>query len=168
MWAGICWEKSYVPLEIWQARRRESNIAEIVHADVNLEGTQCTLVGGVGKGRHFDLLKQRTLKVLEQSLNVPPWLNFYLLCRTVRLWVSRSHTVQNIFMRTSPKISNVEVRKVKILLSDGHLVISFQPIPTAKAYCTKTIRWYCTTRKSQKHTQFGRSLIKRHIAVTWP
>ncbi|KAJ3740786.1 hypothetical protein DFH05DRAFT_1404766 [Lentinula detonsa] len=30
---GLCWEKSYIPLEIWQARRRESNIAEIVHAN---------------------------------------------------------------------------------------------------------------------------------------
>ncbi|KAJ3762632.1 hypothetical protein EV360DRAFT_35312 [Lentinula raphanica] len=60
---AICWEKSYIPLEIWQARRRESNVVEIVHANVNLEGTQCTLVGGVMKGKHFDLLKQRALQV---------------------------------------------------------------------------------------------------------
>ncbi|KAJ3752188.1 hypothetical protein EV360DRAFT_55673 [Lentinula raphanica] len=60
---AICWEKSYIPLEIWQARRRESNVVEIVHANVNLEGTQCTLVGGVMKGKHFDLLKQCALQV---------------------------------------------------------------------------------------------------------
>ncbi|KAJ3839118.1 hypothetical protein F5878DRAFT_617485 [Lentinula raphanica] len=62
---AICWERSYIPLEIWQARRRESNVVEIVHANVNLEGTQCTLVGGVMKGKHFDLMKQRALESRE-------------------------------------------------------------------------------------------------------
>ncbi|KAF9058435.1 hypothetical protein BDP27DRAFT_1241199 [Rhodocollybia butyracea] len=65
VWAAICWERSFIPLEIWQARRRDSNVAEIVHADVNLEGTHCTLVGGVAKGKHFDLMKQRALKSRE-------------------------------------------------------------------------------------------------------
>ncbi|KAF9071615.1 hypothetical protein BDP27DRAFT_492404 [Rhodocollybia butyracea] len=37
--AAICWEQSFIPLDIWRARRRESNIVETVHADVNLEGT---------------------------------------------------------------------------------------------------------------------------------
>ncbi|KAJ3816363.1 hypothetical protein F5880DRAFT_1512730, partial [Lentinula raphanica] len=62
---AICWERSYIPLEIWQACRRESNVVEIVHANVNLEGTQCTLVGGVMKGKHFDLMKQRALESRE-------------------------------------------------------------------------------------------------------
>ncbi|KAJ3932031.1 MAG: hypothetical protein NXY57DRAFT_870509, partial [Lentinula lateritia] len=51
---GICWEESYIPLEIWNARRRDSNISEIVHTDVNREGIRCTLVGGVQKGQHYD------------------------------------------------------------------------------------------------------------------
>lgn len=59
----MCWEKSFIPLDIWQARRRESNIAEVVHANVNLEGKGCTLVGGMYKGKHFDLLKQQVLAV---------------------------------------------------------------------------------------------------------
>ncbi|KAJ3926352.1 MAG: hypothetical protein NXY57DRAFT_1065053 [Lentinula lateritia] len=58
---AICWEKSYIPLDIWNARPRESNIVEIIHANVNMEGTQCTLVGGVHRGKHYDLLKQRSL-----------------------------------------------------------------------------------------------------------
>lgn len=66
VFAAICWERSYIPLEVWQARRRDSNVVETVHADVNLEGTQCTLVGAVGKGKHFDLLKQRSLKVFDK------------------------------------------------------------------------------------------------------
>ncbi|KAJ4476942.1 hypothetical protein C8J55DRAFT_489948 [Lentinula edodes] len=35
---AICWEKSYIPLDIWNARRRDSNVTEILHADVNREG----------------------------------------------------------------------------------------------------------------------------------
>ncbi|KAJ3906921.1 hypothetical protein F5879DRAFT_897100 [Lentinula edodes] len=58
---AICWEKSYIPFDIWNARPRESNVVEVVHANVNMEGTQCTLVGGVIKGKHYDLLKQRSL-----------------------------------------------------------------------------------------------------------
>ncbi|KAJ3776398.1 hypothetical protein FB446DRAFT_818917, partial [Lentinula raphanica] len=63
---AICWERSYIPLEIWQARRRESNVVEIAHANVNLEGTQCTLVGGLLKGKHFDLMKQQALQNRER------------------------------------------------------------------------------------------------------
>ncbi|KAF5353020.1 hypothetical protein D9757_012737 [Collybiopsis confluens] len=62
----ICWEKSFIPMEIWQARRRESNVVEIVHANVNREGTQCTLVGGVSKGQHYDLMKQRAVQDWEE------------------------------------------------------------------------------------------------------
>ncbi|KAJ3859292.1 hypothetical protein EV359DRAFT_75667 [Lentinula novae-zelandiae] len=58
---GISWEKSYIPLDIWKARLRESNVVEIVHANVNAEGTQCTLVGGMHRGKHYDLLKQTAL-----------------------------------------------------------------------------------------------------------
>ncbi|KAJ4463608.1 hypothetical protein C8R41DRAFT_872387 [Lentinula lateritia] len=46
---AICWEKSYIPFDIWNARPRESNVVEVVHANVNMEGTQCTLAGGVIK-----------------------------------------------------------------------------------------------------------------------
>lgn len=60
---AICWEKSYIPFDVWNARPRESNVVEVVHANVNMEGTQCTLVGGVIKGKHYDLLKQRSLLV---------------------------------------------------------------------------------------------------------
>ncbi|KAJ4492439.1 hypothetical protein C8R41DRAFT_765202 [Lentinula lateritia] len=63
---AICWEKSYIPFDVWNARLRESNVVEVVHANVNMEGTQCTLVGGVYKGKHYDLLKQRSLIVSGQ------------------------------------------------------------------------------------------------------
>ncbi|KAE9409612.1 hypothetical protein BT96DRAFT_984669 [Gymnopus androsaceus JB14] len=59
--AGMCWEKSFIPLSIWKARLRESNVVEVVHANVNMEGKKCTLVGGWYKGRHYDLMKQRFL-----------------------------------------------------------------------------------------------------------
>ncbi|KAE9392665.1 hypothetical protein BT96DRAFT_1023443 [Gymnopus androsaceus JB14] len=59
--AGMCWQKSFIPLEIWKARLRESNVVEVVHANVNMEGKKCTLVGGWYKGRHYDIMKQRFL-----------------------------------------------------------------------------------------------------------
>ncbi|GBE78483.1 hypothetical protein SCP_0113720 [Sparassis crispa] len=64
---GICWSKSMIPLEIWQAGERNSNLIESQHADVNREGVACSLVGGIVRGHHLDMLKLRTLKALEDA-----------------------------------------------------------------------------------------------------
>ncbi|KAJ6588090.1 hypothetical protein B0H19DRAFT_921880 [Mycena capillaripes] len=62
---GICWEKSLIPLPIWKAGERHSNLIETVHRDVNREGVHCTLIGGVIKGQRFDALKMKTLQEYE-------------------------------------------------------------------------------------------------------
>lgn len=65
--AGLCWEKSFIPEEIWRAGDNNSNLIETVHADVNREGVFCTLVGGVKKGEYFDARKMSTLEVSSKS-----------------------------------------------------------------------------------------------------
>jgi hypothetical protein len=60
---GMCWERSFIPLLIWQMGDSTSNVIESLHYDVNCEGLQCSLVGGVHKGHHFDNLKLKTLTV---------------------------------------------------------------------------------------------------------
>lgn len=40
-----------------------SNIVESVHQAAQLDGLHCTLVGGVEKGRRFDVFREKTLKV---------------------------------------------------------------------------------------------------------
>ncbi|KAJ6495977.1 hypothetical protein C8R45DRAFT_1052650 [Mycena sanguinolenta] len=60
---GICWEQSFIPLEIWNAGDANSNLIESVHRDVNREGVHCTLLGGLKKGHLFDTLKMKTLSV---------------------------------------------------------------------------------------------------------
>lgn len=60
---GICWERSFIPLDIWNAGDSNSNLIESVHSDVNREGVHCTLLGGLQKGRLFDALKMKTLNV---------------------------------------------------------------------------------------------------------
>jgi hypothetical protein len=61
---ALCWEKSLIPIEIWNAGDSTSNIIESVHADVNREGVGCTLVGAVKRGQAFDAMKMNDLKVL--------------------------------------------------------------------------------------------------------
>jgi hypothetical protein len=65
---GICWEKSCIPLPVWQAGERHSNLIETVHRDVNREGVHCTLLGGIIRGQRFDALKMKTLLVSRFSL----------------------------------------------------------------------------------------------------
>ncbi|KAF9002860.1 hypothetical protein BDZ89DRAFT_904984, partial [Hymenopellis radicata] len=62
---GICWERSDIHQAIWRAAPRHTNIAEIVHHDVNEEGTKCTLVNGLQKAQHYDIMKLSTLNVHE-------------------------------------------------------------------------------------------------------
>ncbi|KAJ7854834.1 hypothetical protein B0H14DRAFT_2755868 [Mycena olivaceomarginata] len=62
---GWCWEKSHIPEAVWRAGQSHSNLIESVHADVNREGTRCTLLGGLKKGQAFDALKMKTLQTFE-------------------------------------------------------------------------------------------------------
>ncbi|KAJ7122366.1 hypothetical protein C8R44DRAFT_622071 [Mycena epipterygia] len=62
---GISWERSFIPLDIWNAGDPNSNLIESVHRDVNREGVHCTLLGGLTKGQLFDGLKMKTLITYE-------------------------------------------------------------------------------------------------------
>ncbi|TDL13991.1 hypothetical protein BD410DRAFT_684726, partial [Rickenella mellea] len=64
---AMCWEKSFIPMKIWQVGESTSNLIETAHADINREGTSCTLLGGVKRGEFFDILKLRSLKAQEES-----------------------------------------------------------------------------------------------------
>lgn len=65
---ALCWEKNYIPEDIWKAGESDSNLIEGVHSDVNREGIHCTLVGGIMKGQAYDSAKMKTLLV---SLQLP-------------------------------------------------------------------------------------------------
>ena len=60
---GMCWERSFIPQAIWKYGDSNSNVVESLHADVNREGIQCSLVCGVKKGLHFDMMKLQSIKV---------------------------------------------------------------------------------------------------------
>src|ERR1700734_434794 len=91
---GICWQKSFILKLVWQVGDSTSNIIESLHADANTEGTSWTLVGGMQKGQHFDMMKLQSLQVHFHSLLVS-----LLLCakphtssRYLRQQVSDLHT----------------------------------------------------------------------------
>lgn len=81
---GICWERSLIPLDVWNAGDAHSNLIESVHRDVNREGVHCTLLGGLKKGQLFDALKMKTLAVGLFIFNQVPFLIFHLDIR--ELW----------------------------------------------------------------------------------
>ncbi|KAJ6558189.1 hypothetical protein B0H19DRAFT_946802 [Mycena capillaripes] len=63
--AGICWEKSFIPLDIWKAGEPHTNLIEAAHRDVNREGVHCTLLGGLMRGQDYDAMKRATLEHYE-------------------------------------------------------------------------------------------------------
>ncbi|KAJ6467649.1 hypothetical protein C8R47DRAFT_1303282 [Mycena vitilis] len=68
---GICWELSFIPIEIWNAGDSHSNLIESVHRDVNREGVHCTLLGGLKKGQFFDNVKMNAL-ITQESYGINP------------------------------------------------------------------------------------------------
>ena len=54
---SICWQRSFIPIDIWRVGDNTSNIIESLHFDVNCEGKSCTLVRGMQVGHRFDFLK---------------------------------------------------------------------------------------------------------------
>lgn len=52
-----------IPYDVWKDGAATSNLIESVHSDVNKEGTSCTLLSGVTRGLHFDMMKMRSLEV---------------------------------------------------------------------------------------------------------
>ncbi|KAJ7590350.1 hypothetical protein C8J56DRAFT_1048512 [Mycena floridula] len=55
--AGLCQQESFIPLDIWQAGDKTTNIVEASHRDVNREGLGCSLVGGTLAGKKYELNK---------------------------------------------------------------------------------------------------------------
>lgn len=65
---AICQERSRIPQAIWRAAEENDNLVEQVHGDVNHEGTQRTLVGGVITGQAYDSMRMKSLEVCNSLL----------------------------------------------------------------------------------------------------
>ncbi|KAJ6457805.1 hypothetical protein C8R47DRAFT_915228, partial [Mycena vitilis] len=61
--AGICWQRSFIPLDVWRAGDPHTNLIETVHRDVNREGVHCTLLGGLLRGQDYDEMQRVALMV---------------------------------------------------------------------------------------------------------
>ncbi|KAK1230498.1 hypothetical protein PQX77_006426 [Marasmius sp. AFHP31] len=67
---ALCWERSFIPSEIWRATDGTSNIIESLHQDALIDGGHCSLVGGVLKAKKYDLLQLQTHET-SQNQGIP-------------------------------------------------------------------------------------------------
>ncbi|KAF8588988.1 hypothetical protein K439DRAFT_1333826 [Ramaria rubella] len=65
--ASICWQKSFIPKEVWLAAESNTNVSEMAHTDVNHEGVGCTLLGALVCGEAFDREKYRSFQPFNES-----------------------------------------------------------------------------------------------------
>ncbi|KAG6818895.1 hypothetical protein H0H93_000513 [Arthromyces matolae] len=103
---GMCWEKSLIPLQIWQTGDSNSNIIEGLHADVNREGTACTLVGGLMKGNHYDTMKLMGLKTHRKSGIRPSYRHGQLSETAIRKLIRKRRHQHNALTSQDDKIRN--------------------------------------------------------------
>ncbi|KAJ3925683.1 MAG: hypothetical protein NXY57DRAFT_1043898 [Lentinula lateritia] len=118
---GICWERSYIPLEIWNARRRDSNIAEIVHADINREGVRCTLVGGVQKGQHFDCVRCTLVGCVQKGQHFDR-MKLATLKNCESMGVRDSYRSKNLFENATKNLKRRSGNRNKKLVSEDYKI----------------------------------------------
>ncbi|KAJ3776815.1 hypothetical protein FB446DRAFT_624011, partial [Lentinula raphanica] len=51
---AMCQQKSFIPLDIWQAGPATTNLVESAHWNIYLEGLECSLLNAVTKGEYLD------------------------------------------------------------------------------------------------------------------
>ncbi|KAF9002823.1 hypothetical protein BDZ89DRAFT_1169676 [Hymenopellis radicata] len=68
---GVCWQKSFIPLDIWKAGDRDDNMIEESHMDINQDGRYNSLLGAVEKGERFDIMKLKSIEMIE-TLGIRP------------------------------------------------------------------------------------------------
>ena len=54
---AMAWHRSKIPHNIWESSDATTNISEALHADINHEGTQNPLLGGIMCARYFDTMR---------------------------------------------------------------------------------------------------------------
>ncbi|KAK0429591.1 hypothetical protein EV421DRAFT_1914379 [Armillaria borealis] len=64
---GMCWERSFIPLSIWQAGDATTNAVEMSHIDIYQEGMPCSLVGGISRARYYDKMRLQTHRVAQKT-----------------------------------------------------------------------------------------------------
>ena len=90
---SICWQRSFIPIDIWQAGDNTTNVIGSLHFNVNCKGKSCTLVGGMQAGHRFDLLKMWTLQVSSNHYNWDLAINPCHISRCENNQASVYHTI---------------------------------------------------------------------------
>ncbi|KAK0449904.1 hypothetical protein EV421DRAFT_1704284 [Armillaria borealis] len=60
---AMAWHKSRIPCDIWESGDATTNISEALHADINREGIQNSLLGGIMRARYFDTMRMKVQTV---------------------------------------------------------------------------------------------------------
>ncbi|KAJ6484352.1 hypothetical protein C8R47DRAFT_1072982 [Mycena vitilis] len=112
---GICWERSHIPLDIWNAGDSNSNLIESVHADVNRDGVHCTLLGGLQKGQKFDALRMKTLITYEEYGITPSYKTGHVSENMYTNLKRKSNTQHRILDGEDQKIERYNEKLLKSL-----------------------------------------------------
>ncbi|KAJ7112746.1 hypothetical protein C8R43DRAFT_961743 [Mycena crocata] len=128
--AGICWERSFIPLDIWNAGDANSNLIESVHRDVNREGVHCTLLGGLKKGQLFDALKMKTVLTYESFGITPSYKSGHISENAYHNLKRKSNSQHRVLAGEDEKI---EKYNGKLLKSLDNLVKAEQDLRTKES-----------------------------------
>ncbi|KAF8214712.1 hypothetical protein K438DRAFT_1749805 [Mycena galopus ATCC 62051] len=152
---GICWERSFIPLDIWNAGDSNSNLIESVHSDVNREGVRCTLLGGLQKAQRFDALKMKTLITYESYGITPSY--------------KTGHISENMYNNLKRKANSqhrvLSVEDEKIDRYNEKLLKSLDALAKAEKAAVAKEKQLSEEQRPEKHQKIEGELEKRHRAA---
>ncbi|KAL0059883.1 hypothetical protein AAF712_013365 [Marasmius tenuissimus] len=109
---ALCWEKSFIPLEIWQATDGTSNVIESMHFDVLREGGHSTLLAGILRGEEFDRIQDQTFET-SRATGVP---------RRHRMQTSSARQLKVVSRQTASQTKRLREEDEKIVKQNEDLL----------------------------------------------
>ncbi|KAJ7860589.1 hypothetical protein B0H14DRAFT_3445994 [Mycena olivaceomarginata] len=110
---GICWERSFIPLPVWEAGDPHTNLVETVHSDVNRDGVHSTLLGGLLRGQDYDQMQRATLLQYERHGIRPSYKAVASITNAQKNVIRRDHRRSQQLQTTALAISTHNTSMVK-------------------------------------------------------
>ncbi|KIJ33839.1 hypothetical protein M422DRAFT_182788 [Sphaerobolus stellatus SS14] len=125
---ALCWQLSFIPLPIWQAGDRHTNLIETLHADINREGKFCTALSALIKSERFDLLKLKAMSNHEElGIRV-----------SYKTGLDRERALHNIKREQHLRIKTQQKDDIRIQKVNGTLFNASQNVAAAKRRLDET------------------------------
>ncbi|KAJ6595356.1 hypothetical protein B0H10DRAFT_1960506 [Mycena sp. CBHHK59/15] len=146
---------------------RTSNLIETVHADVNREGVQCTLVGGILKGEFYDTMQMKTLQAFEVSGIRPSYQSGHPVENTVKNLKRKFSSYHKALCADDQKLveanAKIEEAAQKIKKARGKIVATQTALSNPAAHASTFKKRSEAVEKARQGLEKARNTYRKEV-----